>query len=120
MGNILEKVVGDFGGKRRWWDYKARIKALPANYRASAEALERYLMYFGSSKSDSLMTMFEDLADLLEQAAADEIPIREALGDDPVVFAEEFLANYPVSEWIGREQKRLGEAIARAAEQESR
>ncbi|MFI6793991.1 hypothetical protein [Streptosporangium canum] len=32
--------------------------------------------------------MFEDLADLFEQAAADGTPIREIVGEDPVEFVE--------------------------------
>ena len=39
--------------------------------------------------------MFEDLADLFEQGAADETPIREIVGEDPVEFVEAFLRNYP-------------------------
>ena len=36
--------------------------------------------------------MFEDLVELFEQAAADGTPIREIVGDDPVEFADTFLA----------------------------
>jgi DNA-binding ferritin-like protein (Dps family) len=39
--------------------------------------------------------MLEDLADLFEQAAANGIPIRGIVGQDPVEFAEAFLRNYP-------------------------
>ena len=38
--------------------------------------------------------MFEDLADLFEQGAADGTPIREIVGEDPVEFAETFSQNY--------------------------
>jgi DNA-binding ferritin-like protein (Dps family) len=39
--------------------------------------------------------MLEDLADLFEQGAADGTPLRDVVGEDPVEFAEAFLANYP-------------------------
>ena len=113
---FIEKIVGDFGDKRRWRQHKARVKALPEDYRTTVEALERYLMYFGAiSKGDVLMSMLEDLADLFEQAAADGTPIRAVVGEDPVEFAETFLRNYSDGQWINKERQRLTEAIDRAA-----
>ena len=115
MSNIIEKVVGDFGDKRRWREYKARIKALPPNYRTAVEAIERYLMYYGGGDGSGASTLFEDLADLFEQSARDEVPIREIVGADPVEFIETFLQNYPRGQWILKERNRLSNAIARAA-----
>jgi DNA-binding ferritin-like protein (Dps family) len=116
MTTFIEKIVGDFGDKRRWRAYKARIKALPADYRTAVEALERYLTYFGAiAKGDTLMSMLEDLADLFEQAATDRTPIRRIVGGDPVEFAETFLANYSEGQWIHKERTRLVDAIDRVA-----
>ena len=113
---FIEKIVGDFGDKRRWRQHKVRVKALPEDYRTTVEALERYLMYFGAISSiDILMSMLEDLADLFEQAAADGTPIRAVVGEDPVEFAETFLRNYSDGQWINKERQRLTEAIDRAA-----
>ena len=65
-------------------------------------------MYFGAiTKSDVLMSMLEDLADLFEQGAADGTPIRAIVGDDPVEFAEDFLRNYVEGQWINKERARL-------------
>ena len=86
MGRSIDKVVGDLGDKKRWREYKARIKALPPNYHTAIDALERYLMYFGSiTNADLMMTMLDDLADLFEQSAADGTIIRAVVGEDPVV-----------------------------------
>ena len=116
MGRFIEKVVGDLGDKKRWREYKARIKALPPNYHTAIEALERYLMYFGSiTNGDLMMKMLDDLADLFEQSAADGTPIRAIVGDDPVEFAEAFLQNYSEGQWINRERERLTKAIDSAA-----
>ncbi len=120
ISTLIEKVVGDFGDKKRWREYKARTKQLPANYRAAIEALERYLTYFGAiTKGDVLMSMLEDLADLFEQSAANGTPIRAIVGDDPVEFAETFLRNYAEGQWINKERARLTEAIDRAAAEDS-
>src|SRR5690606_15594490 len=70
MTMVIEKVVGDLSDKRRWREYKRRVKELPVNYRTTVEALERYLMYFGAiTKGDIFMSMLEDLLDLFDQAA---------------------------------------------------
>jgi len=116
---FIEKIVGDFGDKRRWREYKARVKVLPAPYRTSVEAIERYLIHFGViSNGSTMMTMVEDLADLFERAALDGTPIRSVVGEDPVEFAETFLRNYSDGQWINKERERLVKAID-AAEQDT-
>src|SRR5574341_1753853 len=99
--------------KRRYRQYKARTKQLPANYHTAIDALERYMQFFGPGKADSLLSMLEDLADLFEQSAANGTPIREVVGEDAVEFAEAFLRNYPEGQWISRERERLTNAIDR-------
>lgn len=113
----LEIVTGPLADKRRYRQYKARIKQLPENYRTAAEAMERYLMLLGPADGDGAMAMYDDLADLLEQSAADGIPIRDIFGADPVEFVEAFAANYPVGQWRARERNRFTSAIARAADE---
>jgi DNA-binding ferritin-like protein (Dps family) len=112
----IEQVTGSLEQKKRYRQYKARTKQLPANYRTAIDALDRYLMYFGSiTRGDTLVSMLEDLADLFEQSAADGTPIREIVGEDPVEFAETFLQNYSEGQWINKERERLTKAIDRAA-----
>ena len=112
-------AAGWIDQKRRYRQYKARTARLPANYHTAIDALERYLMFFGPGKGDSLLTMLEDLADLFEQSAANESPIRAIVGEDAVEFAEEFLRNYPEGQWISRERARLTNAIDSVAGDES-
>ena len=109
---FLTKVIGE---KKRWRQYKARTRQLPASYRATVEALERYLMCFGPGDGDTAASMFEDLADLFEESAANSTPIRAIVGENPVEFAEAFLGNYPKGSWISRERARLNDAVERAA-----
>ena len=68
----------------------------------------------GLGDGASILSMLGDLADLFEQGAADGIPVREIVGEDPVEFAEAFLSNYPKGQWISRERERLTNAIERA------
>ncbi|WP_329081084.1 MULTISPECIES: DUF1048 domain-containing protein [unclassified Streptosporangium] len=111
----LEVVTGPLEDKRRWRQYKARVKALPENYRTAVEALERYLMHFGPGDGADAASMFEDLADLFEQSAADGTPIREIFGEDPVEFVEAFMQSYSMGSYIRRERERFTSAIAHAA-----
>jgi DNA-binding ferritin-like protein (Dps family) len=108
---IASKLIGD---KKRWRQYKARTRELPEPYRAAAEALERYLMVFGPTDGDSAARMFEDLAELFEQGVANGTSVRALVGEDPLEFAEAFLANYPEG-WMSKERRRLADAIDRAA-----
>jgi len=108
----IEQVTGSLEQKKRYRQYKARVKQLPRNYRTAIDALDRYLMYFGAiTKGETLVSMLEDLADLFEQSAADETPIREVVGEDPVEFVETFLQNYADGQWINKERQRLTNAI---------
>ena len=112
IAKFAAKVIGD---KRRWREYKARVRQLPEHYREAVEAFERYLMYFGSDDADSAASLFEDLVDLFEQSAASGTPIRAIVGADPIEFIEALRRNYPQGNWISREQQRLTSAIARIA-----
>jgi DNA-binding ferritin-like protein (Dps family) len=117
-GGFIAKVIGP---KRRWREYKARVRQLPENYRTAVEAIERYLMHFVPADGDSAASLFEDLADLFEQAAADGTPIREIVGEDPVEFVEAFVQNYSEGGYVPpRERKRLTDAIAHAEGARSR
>jgi DNA-binding ferritin-like protein (Dps family) len=87
--------------------------SFPENYGTAVEALERYLNYFGTAGDGT--AMYGDLIDLFEQAGADETPIRQIVGEDPVEFVETFVQNYPKGQWIIRERERLINAIDRAA-----
>ena len=106
--SLISKMIGD---KRRWRAYKARVKQLPADYRAAVDAIERYLMYFGVLDADSAASLFEDVADLFEQAAADGTPIREIVGDDPVEFVDALVRNYSKGGYVDRERARLVKSI---------
>jgi DNA-binding ferritin-like protein (Dps family) len=71
-------------------------------------------MFFGSLDANSAESLFEDVADLFERAAADGTPIREIVGDDPVEFVEALVANYSKGGYVTRERERLVNAIERA------
>jgi DNA-binding ferritin-like protein (Dps family) len=109
-----ELVTGSLSDKKAYRQYKARIAALPEPYRTAANAFERYFMYNGGITDGDpavMMTMLNDFADLWERAAADETPVADIVGDDPVEFAEAFAAAYSGKRWIDKERNRLTETI---------
>ncbi|MFE7745099.1 DUF1048 domain-containing protein [Nocardia sp. NPDC057455] len=112
ISDLTAKVIGDIGDKRRWRQYKSRARQLPPSHRTAVDAFERYLMYAGAGSG---VSMFEDLAVLFEQSAADGTPIRAVVGEDPVRFIETFARNYNEDSWLNRERARLTSAIERAA-----
>lgn len=112
--------MGWIQDKRRWRTHKRRTAALPAPYREVADALERYVMMFGPGDGPNVLRMCDDLADLLEQAAADGTPMRALVGDDPVDFAEEFLRGYPDGSWVTKERARLARAVDQAVDTDRR
>lgn len=111
----IELVTGSLSDKKLYRELKDRQKQLPEPYRATAAALERYLMSVGGGAGGAtLLDMFRDLTELIERSAADHTPVRDVVGDDPVDFIETFIASYTGRTWMDKERARLREAIARA------
>lgn len=115
ISKFISTVIGEKG---QWRKYKARARQLPASYRTALEAIERYLTYFGTGGDGT--AIYADLVDLFEQSAANQTPIRQIVGEDPVEFIETFVRNYPKGQWILRERERLTQALARATEEEAK
>lgn len=114
----MELITGTIGDKRRWRRARQRREQLPVGYRTAMEGLERYFMYAGPiAKGDVYNQMLEDLADLFERAAVDGTAIRTIVGEDPVEFADDFMANYRNGQWINKERKRLVETIDRSGQE---
>ena len=112
----IEMVTGPLEDKRRWRRFKQRKKQLPGGYLGAMEGLERYFMYAAPiAKGDVYLQMMEDLADLMERAAVDGTSVRGLVGEDPVEFAEAFMANYADGQWISKERRRLDDTSRRAA-----
>ena len=116
----IEKITGSLEQKKQYKQAVARMDALPGPYRETAKAYQRYFMYSaGFLDGDSMVSMFEDFADLWERAAADGTPVRGIVGEDPVEFGEEFVKSYTGRQWIDKERARLIETVTRAEREQS-
>jgi DNA-binding ferritin-like protein (Dps family) len=115
----IEALTGSLEQKKQYKEAKARIEALPQPYRNAANAVNRYLMYYGGvTDGDTIVQMFLDNADLWERAAIDGTPVSEIVGDDPVEFAEAYAKAYGGTQWIDKERARLTKAIDDAKKEE--
>jgi len=116
----IETLTGSLEHKKQYKQAKARLDALPEPYLTAANALNRYLMYYGGvTDGDTMVRMFVDLADFWERAAVDGTPVAEIVGDDPVDFAETFAQAYGGKRWIDKERARLNKAIDDAKKEQS-
>ena len=114
-------LTGSLEQKKQYKQDKARIDALPGPYGTAAKAMHRYFVYYGGiTDGDTLITMFGDLADLWERAAADGTPVRQIVGEDPVEFAETFAQAYSGKRWIDKERARLTTAMEDAQREEQK
>lgn len=113
--NLIELVVGSIDEKKAWRAAKARQKELASPYREASEAIERYVMSTaGVVDGATLVDMIQDLLEMFERAAADGTPVSALLGEDPVEFAEEFIASYRGKKWTDKERAKLRDAITKA------
>jgi DNA-binding ferritin-like protein (Dps family) len=114
----IEIVTGPLEQKKQYRQAKARLDALPEPYRTAAGAIDRYLMVAGGvTDGDTIVRMYDDLADPWERAAVDGTPVGDVVGDDPVEFVEAFAQAYAGKRWIDKERARLVEAIEDAKRQ---
>jgi len=114
---LAAKVIGP---KKEWREYKKRVKALPHPYIDALAGVERYVMHFGGiSDAQQAQSLFNDVIDIFERAAADSTPIRDVVGDDPVEFADALIRNYQQTGYVAKEQNRLRDTIAKAAGEQS-
>ena len=117
----IETPTGPLEQKKQYRQNVSRLKKLPEPYAAAAAALQRYFLYqSGISDGEVLVAMLGDLADLFEDAAANQTPLRDIVSTDPVNFAEEFTSAYGAERWIDKERNRLIEAIERAETESER
>lgn len=114
----IETITGSLDEKKQYKSATARIDALPEPYASAAKALSRYFTYYGFvTDGATLVQMLVDHADLWERAAVDGTPVRDIIGEDPVEFAETFVAAYAGRQWIDKERARLIKAISEAEAQ---
>jgi DNA-binding ferritin-like protein (Dps family) len=117
----IELVTGSLEQKRQYKQLRARMAALPEPYLTVVKALNRYFMYnSGVTDGEVALRMIGDFTELWERAAADETPVHDIVGDDPVEFADSFAEAYVGKRWIDKERARLISTIEQAEKGEGK
>ena len=99
--------------KRRYRQYKARKAELPSSHRETVDAMERYALRTGAVAAQDVVDVLEALVEVFERSAASGTSVDEVVGADPVRFAEDLVGRYRADTWVGREQRRLADAVGR-------
>ena len=74
----------------------------------------------GISDAEQAQSLFNDVIDIFEQAAADNTPVRDIVGEDPVEFADALIRNYQQTGYVAKEQGRLRDSITKAVEEQGK
>ncbi len=89
----IELVTGSLEQKKQYRQYKARIEAPPRALRHGAKALQRYFMYFGASRTARRGLRCSTTSPTSGSGPRPTArPMRAIVGEDPVEFAEAFVA----------------------------
>ena len=95
---------------KKWYrDYQAKEKELPETYQTAIKALDAYLMQFWGT--DEFMNLLDDMLAIFQENASENVPINALVGDDPVAFADELLAQYQQATWMRKQQDKLRNAF---------
>lgn len=107
MENLLKKLIGD---KKQYREFKAQVAALPSPYRETFEAMEKYMWNF--AKGDGFMKVLNQILEMFQENAQDNVPIKNIIGDDPVQFCDEIMAQYPDDLWLIKIQNKLRKEVS--------
>jgi len=74
---------------------RAELATMPVDFRLAFEAFASYLgRRLPAVPADAIASVLDDLVDLFVEAAADGIPLRAVVGEEPADVAEALLANH--------------------------
>lgn len=102
MKNYIKELIES---KKRYKEYKNAKEQLPTDYAKAMDALEKYMFNF--AKGDGFMEVIYQVLDLLVENSNDQVPLKQVIGEDPVAFADEIMAQYPDELWIVKMQNQL-------------
>ncbi|MCI1983924.1 MAG: DUF1048 domain-containing protein [Bifidobacteriaceae bacterium] len=112
MKNPLDLIIGS---KKRYNAYKKVKATLPDDYREAMDALEKYMWNF--AKNDDFMDVLNDVLQMFQENVGDgstpRPSVRSIVGEDPVEFADEIMAQYPNALWIINYRNKLRDAMKR-------
>lgn len=104
MVEIIKKLVGD---KKEYREQKARIEALPEDYRFVFEKIQGYMWSFAGGDGSDMLKAQGDLIELFEISAAEGKHVLDITGEDVAGFLDEYLCG--TKKWTDRYYKKLNQ-----------
>lgn len=98
-----------FEGKKQYKEFKKQKAKLPSKYFQAFDALEKYMWNFAGG--NDFQFVLDDLLQLFEESAYEGVPVKEIIGEDPVEFVTNFMAQYPEEQWLIKMQNKLRKEI---------
>ncbi|MFJ5137760.1 DUF1048 domain-containing protein [Streptomyces sp. NPDC088707] len=77
-------------GKRQWREHRARVKALPPDYRIVYEEMQRYFFKVGPIDLPD-GPLLPGIVDFFEEGAASGQGVLELIGDDVAAFCDDLV-----------------------------
>lgn len=111
---ILETVFGKNWReeKREYRELQARVKALPADYQTTYKAIEKYCYNTGLINND--WQRFNELLELFELSAMDNLPVKNVVGSDVAEFCDVFFDKKDGNvNWLDKHRKALNDYFAK-------
>ncbi|WP_300558245.1 DUF1048 domain-containing protein [Companilactobacillus sp.] len=116
MTNLFKTVNNTIQDKRRYRKFMNDIQLLPVPYAKALTAIQKYIWNF--AQTGGIMDGLESTLQIFKECAADQVPINQILGNDPVEFAESIMAESADELWINKYRNRLRIQIKEAENNE--
>ncbi|MDR1790286.1 MAG: DUF1048 domain-containing protein [Propionibacteriaceae bacterium] len=113
FSRALDTVLGARADKREWRQYKARVQALPPDYRLVMEKIQKFFWNTSGVTDGHLITVLYDICALFEEESAAGRPVLEVTGDDVAGFVENVVRESQATTWQGQKAKQLNADIHR-------
>lgn len=78
-------------GKRAWRAYRARIKALPQDYRIVFEEIEKYLMKVCGAQEQAYSSALSGVLEFFEESVDSGKSALDLIGTDVAAFCDDLL-----------------------------
>lgn len=106
---LISNLITD---KKRYKQFQKDTVLLPPAYAQTLQALEKYIWNF--AKSGHIMVALEEMLHMFQESAAEQVPVQNVVGADPVEFAENIMANYPDDLWLIKYRQQLRQRVKEA------
>ncbi|MFD1484878.1 DUF1048 domain-containing protein [Lacticaseibacillus baoqingensis] len=113
--NWLERVTGR-DMDRQMQTLANSVAALPADYQAAWQTIEKTLWAHADFTGRNLMPIMVGIVDLLQETASENLRVTAAIGPDPAAFAASVATTAGAQDLKGRFRQQLNREVARAAQ----